>query len=180
VSWIESKSVSTFASEVGVYNLLVSFSAIEHTGLGRFGDPISPNGDIDAMDQIHMALAPGGYLLLAIPTMEQTFVAGDWNRVYGPDRLAQIFGTKFNFVGRVWDGKVFGGWSEVESIPRLFPNQSELNGIVDWQFENVFILQKIDEKCAYIDSNGVEVIAQPNMEEPATSVEQVASQALNN
>jgi uncharacterized protein YsxB (DUF464 family)/tetrahydromethanopterin S-methyltransferase subunit F len=180
VSWIESKSVSTFASEVGVYNLLVSFSGIEHTGLGRYGDPINPNGDIDAMDQIHMALAPGGYLLLAIPTMEQTFVAGDWNRVYGPDRLAQMFGTKFNFVGRVWDGKVFGGWSEIESIPRLFPNQSELNGISDWQFENVLILQKIDEKCSYVDSNGVEVIAQPNMEEPATYVEQVASRALLN
>ena len=34
--------------------------------------------------------------------------------------------------------------------------------------------------CVYIDSDGVEVIAQPNMEEPATYVEQVASQALLN
>jgi len=143
VSWIESKSVSTFATEVGVYNLLVSFSGIEHSGLGRYGDPINPNGDIEAMDQMHAAIAPGGHLLLAIPTTEQTIVAGNWHRVYGPDRLTQMFGTKFSFVGRVWDGKVFGGWSEVESIPRLFPNHSELNGILDWQFENVLILQKI-------------------------------------
>ena len=36
------------------------------------------------------------------------------------------------------------------------------------------------ETCVYVNSDGVEVIAQPNMEEPATYIEQVASQAVLN
>ena len=30
-----------------------SFSSIEHSGLGRYGDPLSPEGDIDAVRQVH-------------------------------------------------------------------------------------------------------------------------------
>ena len=29
-----------------------TFSSIEHSGLGRYGDALSPNGDIDAMQQV--------------------------------------------------------------------------------------------------------------------------------
>ena len=45
VPWIESKSEASFDSEVGVYNLIVSFSGIEHYGLGRYGDPIAKSAD---------------------------------------------------------------------------------------------------------------------------------------
>ena len=44
-----------------------SFSSLEHAGLGRFGDPISPNGDIDAVKQVHCMLKKGGLFFLAIP-----------------------------------------------------------------------------------------------------------------
>lgn len=56
------------------YDLLVSFSGIEHSGLGRYGDPVNPDADIEAMAQIHRALAPGGYLLLAIPTADRLII----------------------------------------------------------------------------------------------------------
>jgi len=44
-----------------------SFSSLEHAGLGRFGDPLSPNGDIDAVKQVHCMLKKGGLFFLAIP-----------------------------------------------------------------------------------------------------------------
>lgn len=28
------------------FDVLISYSSIEHDGLGRFGDPLSPNGDL--------------------------------------------------------------------------------------------------------------------------------------
>ena len=66
------------------------------------------------MDQMHKALGPGGHLLLAIPTTKQTFVAGKKHRV------SQMFRTKLNFIVHVWDGEVFGGWSEVNLFLDFF------------------------------------------------------------
>jgi hypothetical protein len=37
IDWIESKSVPQFSNEAGIYDLLASFSGIEHSGLGRYG-----------------------------------------------------------------------------------------------------------------------------------------------
>jgi hypothetical protein len=80
IEWIDSKGVAKFSSEDGTYDMLVSFSGIEHSGLGRYRDPINPDGDIEAMADMHRALAPGGYLLLAIPTSAATNVHGDAHR----------------------------------------------------------------------------------------------------
>ena len=141
IDWIESKSVPEFDTEFGTYDILVSFSGIEHSGLGRYGDPINPDADIEAMAQMHRALAPGGYLLLAIPTAASYFIEGDAHRIYGRDRLVQMIEHRFNFLGRVWDGHVFGGWDDVESVPRLFSTRDETN-IPKWQFQHVLILRK--------------------------------------
>ena len=35
-----------------------TFSSIEHSGLGRYGDALSPNGDIDAMQQVKEITQP--------------------------------------------------------------------------------------------------------------------------
>jgi hypothetical protein len=85
------------SAEDGAYDTLVSFSGIEHSGLGRYGDPINPDGDIEAMADMHRALAPGGYLLLAIPTYASYQVQGIQHRIYGPERLAQMI-ENFDFT----------------------------------------------------------------------------------
>ena len=41
---------------------------VEHVGLGRYGDPIDPTGDVKAMDELRRVLAPGGLLLFVVPT----------------------------------------------------------------------------------------------------------------
>ena len=40
---------------------------IEHVGLGRYGDPIDPDGDIKSIRELVRVLAPGGNLLIATP-----------------------------------------------------------------------------------------------------------------
>ena len=143
VPWIESKSVPQFGTEIGAYDLLVSFSGIEHSGLGRYGDPLNEVGDIEAMQQMHKALAPGGFLLLAIPTAHESKVAGIYHRIYGPDRLAWLLDNRFAFVGRVWNGHILGGWSDVRTPPKLFPKSDEFDVIADWMNQHVLILQKL-------------------------------------
>jgi SAM-dependent methyltransferase len=41
---------------------------VEHVGLGRYGDPLDPDGDLKAMAELARVLAPGGDLLFVVPT----------------------------------------------------------------------------------------------------------------
>lgn len=40
---------------------------VEHVGLGRYGDPLDPGGDLRAMAELNRVLAPGGDLLFVVP-----------------------------------------------------------------------------------------------------------------
>jgi len=141
VPWIESKHVESFFSDKDTYDLLVSFSGIEHSGLGRYGDPINPIGDFIAMEQMLSVLKPGGFLLLGVPTNKKTIIEGQYHRLYGMDRLQRML-HGFLFRGRVWDGHVRGGWKSVNENPKLFPPGEEIEVRGWWQHQQVLILQK--------------------------------------
>ena len=49
------------------FDLIVSYSGIEHDGLGRYGDPINPNGDVSALREMWLVTEPAGLLFLAVP-----------------------------------------------------------------------------------------------------------------
>lgn len=68
------------------FDAAMSISSIEHDGLGRYGDPINPNGDLQAMRLLKRKLKPNGLLFLGIPLGLDTLV---WNahRIYGKIRL---------------------------------------------------------------------------------------------
>jgi hypothetical protein len=63
-----------------------SYSSFEHDGLGRYGDPIDPNGDLRAMEEARGLLSDGGILFLGVPFGQDTLV---WNvhRIYGKIRI---------------------------------------------------------------------------------------------
>jgi len=68
------------------FDVVFSISSYEHDGLGRYGDPINPDGDLEAMANCRdNMLEDGGLLYLAVP------LGGDlvcWNahRRYGSKR----------------------------------------------------------------------------------------------
>ena len=70
-----------------------SFSSIEHTGLGRYGDPLSPDGDIDAVQQVHCLLKPGGLFFLGLTTSsdDSSYIEFNAHRFYGSKRLNLLF-----------------------------------------------------------------------------------------
>jgi hypothetical protein len=63
-----------------------SYSSLEHDGLGRYGDPLNPFGDLESLARIRCLLRPGGTLFLSLPVAPDTVV---WNlhRIYGRYRL---------------------------------------------------------------------------------------------
>ena len=78
------------------FDVIITFSSIEHSGLGRYGDPLDPNGDIKTMNTIHKSLKEDGLLLWGAPVGKDAIV---WNahRVYGEIRFPMIF-EKFNVL----------------------------------------------------------------------------------
>jgi len=64
---------------------------IEHVGLGRYGDPINPHGDIEAAKELMRVLAPGGHLIIVVPLAERACVRFNGHRIYDLNRLLSMF-----------------------------------------------------------------------------------------
>lgn len=83
---IKTVSFDDFAKSDIKYDAIISYSSIEHSGLGRYGDPLNPNGDLETMKIIHSKLHDNGLVLLGVPIGKDAVV---WNahRIYGEKRL---------------------------------------------------------------------------------------------
>jgi len=51
----------------GTFDVVIACSVIEHVGIGRYNDPIHPDGDSVAMANIHRWLQPDGVFYLDVP-----------------------------------------------------------------------------------------------------------------
>ena len=98
------------------FDSVASFSSIEHSGLGRYGDPLDPNGDIKAVQQVHCMLKNGGLFFLGLPASgdNSSYIEFNAHRVYGTKRL----------------DKLFQGWHLIEQT-----NRDEIH--------SVFVLKKV-------------------------------------
>jgi SAM-dependent methyltransferase len=63
---------------------------IEHVGLGRYGDPVDPEGFTKAAAELTRVLAPGGTLLLGTPVGRER-VCFDAHRVFDPRTVTECF-----------------------------------------------------------------------------------------
>lgn len=81
------------------FDVAISISSFEHDGLGRYGDPIDPDGDLRAMREMKTILKKDGLLYLAVPTGMDKVV---WNahRIYGNIRLPLLL-NGWEVVGAV-------------------------------------------------------------------------------
>jgi hypothetical protein len=91
---IKTISYDDFSNSSETYDAIVSYSSIEHSGLGRYGDPLNPNADIETMEKIYSSLNQGGLCFLGVPVGRDYLV---WNahRIYGKLRLKLMYLNKF-------------------------------------------------------------------------------------
>jgi len=82
------------------FDVVVIYSSVEHSGLGRYGDAINPPGDLIMMARVHCVTKPGGLLYFAGP------VAGDLDRIhfnghriYGPIMLPNLMANWNQLAG---------------------------------------------------------------------------------
>jgi hypothetical protein len=88
-SRIQTMSYTSFTQLSEQFDTIISYSSIEHSGLGRYGDPLDPEGDLRTMKHCAKALRKGGVCFLGVPIGKDTLV---WNahRVYGPLRYPKL------------------------------------------------------------------------------------------
>jgi hypothetical protein len=118
-------SVNDYKKEMK-YDVIVSFSSIEHDGLGRYGDPINPNGDIDTCIEAYTMLNEGGYFICGFP-IGYGCIEGNCHRMYNQKRIDKLFSLFNNYIGCV--------------NYQTFDNNLNFTGN-DWQNQPIFIYKK--------------------------------------
>lgn len=63
---------------------------IEHIGLGRYGDPVDPDGDLKAIAELKSVLAKRGNLLFVAPS-GQPKVMFNAHRIYSHNQIMEYF-----------------------------------------------------------------------------------------
>eukprot|EP00667_Euglena_gracilis_P011560 EG_transcript_11813 len=72
-------------------DFVVTFSSVEHSGLGRYGDPLLPCGDLDALAQLYCLSKPNATLFLGVPTnAKSSKLLWNAHRMYGPQRFQHL------------------------------------------------------------------------------------------
>jgi SAM-dependent methyltransferase len=64
---------------------------VEHVGLGRYGDTLNPDGDLQAIGELQRVLATGGSLLFVVP-VGRPKIMFDAHRIYSYKQILRYFG----------------------------------------------------------------------------------------
>jgi ubiquinone/menaquinone biosynthesis C-methylase UbiE len=108
------------------FDVVTAVSTIEHIGLGRYGDPIAPDGDKEAMGETRRVLKRGGQLLMTLPCGKDTICHSKdgvpLHRAYSPTSLNNLL-SRLKILEISYIVKKRGMWvpatvSEVENVSK--------------------------------------------------------------
>ena len=63
---------------------------VEHVGLGRYGDPLNPDGDLQAITELKRVLAANGNLLFVVP-IGKPKIMFNAHRIYSYEQIMRFF-----------------------------------------------------------------------------------------
>ncbi|MFW9875003.1 MAG: DUF268 domain-containing protein [Candidatus Thorarchaeota archaeon] len=67
-----------------------SMHVVEHIGLGRYGDPLDPNGDLKAINELKRVVAEKGFLLFVVP-IGKAKIHFNAHRIYSYEQIMRYF-----------------------------------------------------------------------------------------
>jgi len=86
---IKTMTVAEWQLERPKFDVAWSISSFEHDGLGMYGDPMDPDGDIKTMVNMKEMVKPGGLLFLSVPVGRDKILFNN-ARIYGRHRLPRL------------------------------------------------------------------------------------------
>lgn len=78
----------------GSIKSLSCMHTVEHIGLGRYGDPLDPDGDLKAISELKRVIAPGGDILFVVPIGKAKLLFNA-HRIYSYAQILEYFGKDF-------------------------------------------------------------------------------------
>jgi SAM-dependent methyltransferase len=104
------------------FDSLSCLHALEHFGLGRYGDPIDPNGFRQGIANMARLLKPNGTFYLSVPIGVER-VEFNANRVFDPRTIVEVAGAQSLRVTRLTvlseDGVVQSALSDASQLAEL-------------------------------------------------------------
>ncbi|MEO8627118.1 MAG: DUF268 domain-containing protein [Betaproteobacteria bacterium] len=85
-SRITTMTIGEYDQQRPLFDVAWSISSFEHDGLGMYGDPLDPEGDLKAMKKMKSMVKPGGLLFLSVPVGKDKILFNN-ARIYGRLRL---------------------------------------------------------------------------------------------
>jgi SAM-dependent methyltransferase len=102
----------------GSVDSLSSLHAVEHFGLGRYGDPVDPDACFQAMESLARVLAPAGRLYFSVPIGRER-VEFNAHRVFAPSTvLRSMPGLELVSFSAVDDAGRFHADCDLEAFAR--------------------------------------------------------------
>jgi hypothetical protein len=83
---LEAVTVEELQRNPRAFDGALCISSFEHDGLGMYGDPLDPDGDLKAMRDMRKLVTTGGLLFLSIPVGRDA-LNFNVRRIYGRLRL---------------------------------------------------------------------------------------------
>ncbi|MGB3947491.1 MAG: DUF268 domain-containing protein [Bacteroidia bacterium] len=108
------------------YESISSLHAIEHFGLGRYGDPIDVNGHIKAIQNIHKIIKQGGRFYFSVPIGPQR-IEFNAHRVFSLTYLIKNLEDKFTIERFSYIDDKFDFFENVTLDPKLIANNYNCN-----------------------------------------------------
>lgn len=104
---------------------------VEHIGLGRYGDPLDPEGDLKAVAELKRVLAPGGSLLFVVPVGRSRLMFNG-HRIYSFAQIESMFaGLELKECALIPDD--FSGGIVANANPGMIDAQEYGCGLFRWQ-----------------------------------------------
>jgi cyclopropane fatty-acyl-phospholipid synthase-like methyltransferase len=86
----------------GTFDAVISLGAVEHFGLGYYGDPVGEHKDTQAIANAWSWLKPGGSLYFDVPWTPADAHQTNHYRVYSDQTLRERFTSSFVWRARGW------------------------------------------------------------------------------
>ena len=111
------------------FDYVTSFHAIEHFGLGRYGDTLDYFGDQKGIKEFSRVLKPGGFLITGVPTSKKSTIEFNGQRKYfykDFDKIVEQTGLKkhqglISYHPGVFDnGTLFAPVESIQNYPEHY------------------------------------------------------------